>query len=62
VAASEGVRELCHADGVRRAFAAAGHRRPGRAAWTLLFYAIWHRRHIEGRDLPPDTIEALAES
>ncbi|HEX3537535.1 MAG TPA: asparagine synthase (glutamine-hydrolyzing) [Stellaceae bacterium] len=62
VAASEGVRELCHADGVRRAFAAAGHRRPGRAAWTLLFYALWHRRHIEGRDLPPDTIEALAES
>jgi asparagine synthase (glutamine-hydrolysing) len=61
VAASEGVRELCHTDGVRRAFAAAGHRRPGRAAWTLLFYALWHRRHIEGRDLPPDTVEALAE-
>lgn len=61
VAASEGVRELCHADGVRRTFTAAGHRRPGRAAWTLLFYALWHRRHIEGRELPPDTLEALAQ-
>ena len=61
VAASEGVRELCNPDGVRRAFAAAGHRRSGRAAWTLLFYALWHRRHIEGRELPPDTVDALVE-
>ena len=62
VAASEAVRELCQPDGVRRIFAAAGHKRPGRAAWTLLFYALWYRRHIEGRDLPPDTVEALAET
>ena len=61
VASSEPVRELCHPEGVRRVFASANHKRPGRAAWTLLFYALWHRRHIEGRELPPDTVEALAE-
>jgi len=61
VASSEAVRELCDPAGVRRIFAAADHKRPGRAAWTLLFYALWHRRHIEGRELPPDTVAALAE-
>jgi len=62
VARSEAVRALCEPDGVERVFAAAAQKRAGRAAWTLLFYALWHRRHIEGRDLPPDTAAALAES
>jgi asparagine synthase (glutamine-hydrolysing) len=62
VAASEGVRELCEPDAVRRVFvAAAGQKRAGRAAWGLLFYALWHRRHIEGLALPPDTRTALQE-
>jgi len=45
---------------VRRLFAAAEQRRAGRAAWTLLFYALWHRRHIEGREVAPDAFAALA--
>jgi asparagine synthase (glutamine-hydrolysing) len=61
VAASEGVRELCHPDAVARLFAGAGQKRAGRAAWNLLFYALWHRHHIEGRALPPDTVAALSE-
>jgi asparagine synthase (glutamine-hydrolysing) len=61
VARSEAVRALCEPDGVERVFAAAAQKRAGRAAWTLLFYALWHRRHIEGRDLPPDTAAALAD-
>ena len=34
--------------------------RHGFACWTLLFYALWHRRHIQG--LPPvgDVFETLA--
>ena len=62
VARSEAVRALCEPDGVERVFAAAAQKRAGRAAWTLLFYALWHRRHIEGRDLPPDTAAALSET
>ena len=62
VARSEAVRALCDPEGVERVFATAvAQKRAGRAAWTLLFYALWHRRHIEGHDLPPDTVMALAE-
>ncbi|MGH7097965.1 MAG: asparagine synthase (glutamine-hydrolyzing) [Stellaceae bacterium] len=61
VAAAPGVRAICRPHAVERLFAAAAERHAGHAAWTLLFYALWHRRHIEGRALPPDTAEALAE-
>ena len=47
VARSPAVREICRPDAVETLFAAAGQRRAGRAAWNLLFYALWHRRHIE---------------
>jgi asparagine synthase (glutamine-hydrolysing) len=60
VARSEAVRELCDPAGVERVFAAAGQKRAGRAASCLLFYALWHRRYMEGHDLPPDTVAALA--
>ncbi len=59
VARSEAVRALCDPEGVERVFAGATQKRAGRAASCLLFYALWHRRHIEGRDLPPDTVAAL---
>ena len=62
VAASPGVREICVPEAVERLFAAAAQRRAGRAAWSLLFYALWHRRHIEQENLPPDTFAALAET
>lgn len=60
VARSEAVRELCDPAGVERIFIAAAQKRAGRAASCLLFYALWHRRHIEDRELPPDTIAALS--
>jgi asparagine synthase (glutamine-hydrolysing) len=60
VARSEAVRELCDPAGVERIFATAAQKRAGRAASCLLFYALWHRRHIEGCELPPDTIAALS--
>jgi asparagine synthase (glutamine-hydrolysing) len=61
VAHSPAVREICRPDAVENMFAAAGQRRAGRASWTLLFYALWHRHHIERRTLPPDTLAALAD-
>jgi asparagine synthase (glutamine-hydrolysing) len=60
VARSPAVREICRPDAVETLFAAAGQKRAGRAAWNLLFYALWHRRHIERATLPPDTALALA--
>lgn len=60
VARSPAVREICRPDAVERLFAAAGNKRAARAAWNLLFYALWHRRHIERAVLPPDAVAALA--
>ena len=31
------------------------------AAWTLLFYALWHRRHIEGLAPAGDVFQTLNE-
>ena len=32
----------------------------GHAAWTLLFYALWHRRHVLGLEPAGDVFETLA--
>jgi len=32
------------------------------AAWVLLFYAVWHQRHIVGREVGGDTFEFLSGS
>lgn len=54
LAAQEAVREACRPGSVERVLkeACRGDARAGRAAWNLLFYALWHRRHIAG--LPPE--------
>ncbi len=49
VAAQPGVAEIAHPARVAGLFRQAGGRREGFAAWALLFYALWHRAHIEGR-------------
>ncbi len=59
VAAQPGVAEVADPSRVQALFRAASGRREGFAAWTLLFYALWHRTHILG--LPPqgDVFETL---
>jgi len=50
VAQQEGVREACRPGRAEALFRRAeGDKRAAAAAWHLLFYALWHRRHIEGR-------------
>jgi asparagine synthase (glutamine-hydrolysing) len=59
VARQAGVREICLPHAVETLFREAAGRRTGFAAWTLLFYALWHRQHIE-RLLPgPDVFATL---
>ena len=42
-------------------FRHADGRHEGFAAWTLLFYALWHRAHIAGPAAPGgDVFETLA--
>ena len=59
VAAQAGVREVAMPDRVEGLFRAAAGRREGFAAWTLLFYAIWHRAHIEGVPAGGDVFDYL---
>jgi asparagine synthase (glutamine-hydrolysing) len=49
VAGQPGVAALCHQNQVVRLFGSTD-KRHGFAAWTLLFYALWHQRHIVGED------------
>ncbi len=60
VAAQPGVAEIADPAKVRLLFGDVRRRRHGVACWKLLFYALWHRRHILG--LPPvgDVFETLA--
>ncbi len=64
VARQQGVREACAPGRVEALFRhAGGDKRAGAAAWQLLFYAIWHRRHIEGRaDVAGDVFDYLSPS
>jgi asparagine synthase (glutamine-hydrolysing) len=60
VAAQPGIVEIADPVKVRLLFGHIRRWRHGFACWKLLFYALWHRRHILG--LPPsgDTFETLA--
>jgi asparagine synthase (glutamine-hydrolysing) len=59
IAADPAVAELCPPDAV-----AALYRRHGKheafAAWTLLFYALWHRVHVRGLAPSGDVFDTLA--
>jgi asparagine synthase (glutamine-hydrolysing) len=58
VAEQPGVAEVCDPDAVRRLFRGGG-KRVGFAAWTLLFYALWHSVHVQGRPADSDVWSVL---
>ncbi|GGF26181.1 asparagine synthetase B [Aliidongia dinghuensis] len=52
VARQEPIRALCPPEAVERLFAGIENKRQAFAAWSLLFYALWHRAHVAR--LPPE--------
>jgi asparagine synthase (glutamine-hydrolysing) len=60
VAAQPGVAEIAHPDRVEALFRDIRRWRHGFACWKLLFYALWHRRHILGRPPAGDVFETLS--
>ena len=48
VAARPCIQEICRPGSVETLFKAGG-KKAGFAAWSLLFYALWHHVHIEGK-------------
>ena len=61
VAAQPGVAEIAKPERVKALFRHAGGRHEGFAAWMLLFYALWHRRHVLGLAAAGDVFSTLAE-
>ena len=63
VARAPGVAEICHPEAVERLYVGLA---PGRApkggavAWALLFYALWHRRHMLGQRPVGDVFATLS--
>jgi asparagine synthase (glutamine-hydrolysing) len=60
VARQPGIEEICRPGEVEALFR-AGTKDTGFACWTLLFYALWHRRHVLGKIPSGDTFSELAE-
>ncbi|ARJ67285.1 asparagine synthase (glutamine-hydrolyzing) [Magnetospirillum sp. ME-1] len=60
VAHQPGIEEICHPGKVKRLFKDCA-KDTAFACWTLLFYALWHQRHILGRIPSGDTFSELAE-
>ncbi|MGA9864912.1 MAG: asparagine synthase-related protein, partial [Acetobacteraceae bacterium] len=60
VAAQPGVAEIADPTKVDALFRSAAPGGEGMAAWMLLFYALWHRRHIVGLAANGDVFETLA--
>ena len=60
VAAQPGVAEIAEPSRVAALFGRAAGRHEGAAAWSLLFYALWHRTHIEGLAPQGDVFQTLA--
>ncbi|MBT4043955.1 MAG: asparagine synthase (glutamine-hydrolyzing) [Rhodospirillaceae bacterium] len=61
VAAQPGVHAIAHPDRVTALYQSSG-KRQGFAAWTLLFYALWHRHHVLGAAPQGDVFETLSTS
>jgi len=59
VAAQPGVAEVAEPSRVVALFRHADGRGRGFAAWTLLFYALWHRTHVLGLAPAGDVFETL---
>ena len=59
VAAKPCIQEICRPGSVEVLFKAGG-KKAGFAAWSLLFYALWHHVHIEGRAADGDVFSVLS--
>lgn len=60
VAAQSCIQEVAKPDRVPALFKAAERKREGKAAWVLLFYALWHKAVVERVDTSDaDILEAL---
>ncbi|GBQ71409.1 asparagine synthetase [Ameyamaea chiangmaiensis NBRC 103196] len=55
------IRELAHPERVEALFHACAGHRTAAAAWSLLFYALWHRALIEERPVTGNVFDVLGD-
>ncbi|MCW9034907.1 MAG: asparagine synthase (glutamine-hydrolyzing) [Rhodospirillales bacterium] len=60
VAKQPGIEEICPPDKIITLFKGLESKR-GFAAWVILFYSLWHNKHILGKNASGDVFETLAE-
>lgn len=60
VAAQPGVEEICKPGAVEALYGNLSTK-AGQAPWNLLFYALWHRRHIQGMPPAGDVFSTLGQ-
>jgi len=60
LARQPGIAEICRPGTVEALFAGC-NKSTGFACWTLLFYALWHHRHILGRPADGDVAALLSD-
>jgi asparagine synthase (glutamine-hydrolysing) len=60
VARQAGIREICLPDAVEKLFLHLDNKHEAFAAWTLLFYALWHRAHIQRLAPVGDVFQTLS--
>ena len=62
VSSSAGIAQICHPEKVLalyRDFADRDGNAMGHACWRLLFYALWHKVHVEQRTVTDDVFSML---
>ena len=63
VARQESIQQICNPDAVERLLKACANgaaKQEKQAAWVLLYYALWHRRHVQGIVPEGDVLSELA--
>ena len=60
VASQPGIQEIAYPEKVEALFGNISRWRHGFACWKLLFYALWHRRHILGLEPVGDVFATLS--
>ena len=57
--ADEAIKEICKPGTLTGLLSNATHSKAGFAAWTLLFYALWHKRHVRVVKAQGDVFDVL---
>jgi len=61
VAAHPAIAEICYSNRVEKVFRSS-NKRAGKAAWVLLFYALWHNGLTHGRSSEGDVFDSLSQT